>query len=46
LNEEEQQICRDTIQKLHNNLQMFDSYVIPANFFGPGKLQAYSGLGN
>ena len=34
------------IAKLQSTLQMFDAYVIPANFFGPGKLQAYTGLGN
>lgn len=38
LNEEEQKVCKNQIIKLQENLKNFDAYIIPANFFGPGKL--------
>lgn len=44
LGDEDQARCRQAISALLRRVQKFDDYVIPANFFGPGKLQAYVGL--
>ena len=29
------------MESIKNDLRLFDNYVVPANFFGPGNLSAY-----
>ena len=45
LNPEDSKKCTQAINKLRDNFEDFDEYVIPANFFGPGKDYAYVGPG-
>ena len=45
LNPEDSKKCSAAIKKLINSFRDFNEYVIPANFFGPGKDFAYVGPG-
>lgn len=44
LTEDEQRSCRVQIERLQDELQQFDTYVVPAKFFGPGHQSAYVGF--
>ena len=45
LNADEMQKCTKAINKLKERFEEFNQYIIPANFFGPGKDYAYVGPG-
>jgi predicted RNA-binding Zn-ribbon protein involved in translation (DUF1610 family) len=43
LTDAEQKICRQQIDLMWEELKVFDEYVVPVKFFGPGQHSAYVG---
>ena len=41
LSEVDQKKCRDAIQWFQDQIKIFNNYVVPEKFFGPGSLSAY-----
>ena len=41
LSEEDQKRCIDAIAGIQKSIRQFDTYVVPTNFFGPGRVSAY-----
>ena len=41
LSQQDQDKCREQIANIIKEIQQFNNYVVPQNFFGPGSLAAY-----